>query len=66
VAESVKVEGGEAAMKLRIAEDYVTQFGHLAKEANTLVIPANLSDISSMIALATSIIGKDSIPPGKT
>ncbi len=64
VAESVKAEGGEAAMKLRIAEDYVKQFGNLAKEANTLVVPANLSDIASMIALATSIIGKDSIPPG--
>ncbi len=47
--------GGEAAMQLRIAEQYVEQFGKLAKEANTLVIPANLSDISSMIALATKV-----------
>jgi len=56
VAVSVRQEGGDAAMKLRIAEDYVEQFGKLAKEANTLVVPANLGDISSMIALATSII----------
>ena len=48
-------EGGEAAMQLRIAEQYVEQFGKLAKEANTLVIPANLSDVSSMIALATKV-----------
>ncbi len=47
--------GGEAAMQLRIAEQYVEQFGNLAKEANTLVIPANLSDVSSMIALATKV-----------
>lgn len=47
--------GGEAAMQLRIAEQYVEQFGKLAKEANTLVIPANLSDVSSMIALATKV-----------
>jgi regulator of protease activity HflC (stomatin/prohibitin superfamily) len=59
VAIAVKQDGGDAAMQLRIAEDYVTQFGKLAKEANTLVVPANLSDISSMIALATSIIKKD-------
>ena len=56
VADAVKIEGGDAAMRLRIAEDYVKQFGHLAKESNTLVIPANLSDVSSMIALATKII----------
>jgi len=56
VALAVKEEGGEAAMRLRIAEDYVKQFGNLAKEANTLVVPANLSDVSSMIALATSIV----------
>jgi len=56
VAAAVKEEGGDAAMQLRIAEDYVKQFGQLAKEANTLVIPANLSDIASMIALATNIV----------
>lgn len=59
VAVAVKAEGGDAAMKLRIAEDYVEQFGKLAHGSNTLVVPANLSDISSMISLATSIIGQD-------
>jgi regulator of protease activity HflC (stomatin/prohibitin superfamily) len=62
VAIAVKEEGGDAAMRLRIAEDYVEQFGKLAKGSNTLVVPANLSDISSMIALATNIISND--PPG--
>jgi regulator of protease activity HflC (stomatin/prohibitin superfamily) len=63
VAMAVKQEGGEAAMKLRIAEDYVEQFGNLAKQSNTLVVPANLSDISSMIALATSIVKSDPAKP---
>ena len=58
VASALNEEGGEAAMKLRIAEDYVEQFGKLAKEANTLVVPANLGDLSSMIALATNIVKK--------
>ena len=59
VGVAVSEPGGQAAMQLRIAEQYVEQFGALAKEANTLVIPANLSDIASMLALATKIVGKD-------
>jgi regulator of protease activity HflC (stomatin/prohibitin superfamily) len=59
VAVVVKEDGGDAAMKLRIAEDYVEQFGKLAQGSNTLVVPANLSDISSMISLATSILQKE-------
>ena len=55
VAESVSTAGGREAMQLRIAEDYVTQLGNLARTANTLVVPANLSDIASMIALATKV-----------
>jgi regulator of protease activity HflC (stomatin/prohibitin superfamily) len=57
VATSLIIEGGDAAMKLRIAEAYVQQFGNLAKEGNTLVVPANLSDLTSMIALASNIVG---------
>ena len=55
VAESVSTSGGREAMQLRIAEDYVTQLGNLARTANTLVVPANLSDIASMISLATKV-----------
>jgi len=55
VARSVSSEGGGEAMQLRIAEQYVSEFGNLAKAANTLVVPADLSDLSSMIALATNI-----------
>ena len=45
------------AMQLRVAEEYVKQFGPLADEASsTLIVPANLSDISSMIAMATSVV----------
>ena len=63
VAQSLVAEGGEQAMQLRIAEAYITQFGELAKEGNTLVVPANLTDLSSMVALATTIARKD--PPGR-
>ena len=56
VASAVSSPGGNEAMQLRIAEQYITQFGNLAKESNTLVVPANLSDVSSMLALATKVL----------
>jgi regulator of protease activity HflC (stomatin/prohibitin superfamily) len=55
VADAVSTPGGREAMQLRVAEEYVTQLGNLARSANTLVVPANLSDIASMIALATKV-----------
>ena len=58
VAKSLNEEGGQSAMKLRVAENYLEQFGNIAKEGNTLVVPANLADISSMISLATNIVKK--------
>ncbi len=57
VGEALAGRGGPEAMQLRIAEAYVKQFGTLASEASsTLVVPANLSDVASMIALATNVI----------
>ena len=62
IASAVSVEGGRQALELRVAEQYVEQFGGLAREANTLVVPANLSDVSSMLALATKILKSDEDP----
>ncbi len=56
VAEALNEEGGDMAMQLRVAEDYLQQFGKIAKEGNTLIVPSNLSDISGMIASATTIV----------
>ncbi len=56
VAESIQVPGGYEAVQLRVAEQYVNRFGELAKEGNTLVLPANLTDVGSMIALAMNVI----------
>lgn len=55
VAAAVIEDGGKEAMQLRIAQQYIEEFGNIAKEGNTLVIPANLADLGSMIALATNI-----------
>jgi regulator of protease activity HflC (stomatin/prohibitin superfamily) len=56
VAEAIQAPGGVEAVQLRVAEQYVTSFGELAKTGNTLVVPATLSDVGSMIALATNVI----------
>jgi regulator of protease activity HflC (stomatin/prohibitin superfamily) len=55
VADAVTSQGGPEAMQLRIAEQYVAEFGQLAKAGNTFVVPANLADLTSMMALATDI-----------
>jgi regulator of protease activity HflC (stomatin/prohibitin superfamily) len=55
VAAALVDEGGAEAMQLRVAEQYIDEFGKLAKAANTLVVPANLADLASMIALATNV-----------
>ena len=55
VAAALNDEGGDKAMQLRVAEDYLERFGNIAKEGNTLIVPANLSDIASMIGAATTV-----------
>src|SRR4030095_16134464 len=56
VAEATQVPGGLEAVQLRVAEQYVSRFGELAKETNTVILPANLADVGSMIALAMNVI----------
>ena len=56
VAEAIKLPGGFEAVQLRVAEQYVTEFGELAKKTNTLILPAIVSDVGSMIALAMKSI----------
>jgi regulator of protease activity HflC (stomatin/prohibitin superfamily) len=55
--------GGIEAMQLRIGEEYVKQFGKLAQSGTTLVVPANLTDLASVVTMATSIARKTSAPP---
>jgi hypothetical protein len=45
-------------VQLRVAEQYIVQFGELAKATNTVVLPANVADVGAMIQLAMSMIKK--------
>ena len=58
VAEALNKKGGEEAANLEVAKQYVKEFGNLAKENNTLIIPSDVSNISSMVATAMSVIDK--------
>ena len=56
VAGAVKQDGGLEAVNLKVAEQYVAAFGQLAKEGNTILLPANAADVSSLVATAMSIV----------
>lgn len=63
VAETIQVPGGQEAVQLRVAEQYITKFGELAKTTNTLILPASVSDVGSMIALAMNAMRQTGISP---
>ena len=63
IAIGIGKENGKDAVNLRIAEQYIKQFGNLAKENNTMIIPSTLSDISGFVASAVKVI--DTVNPKK-
>ena len=58
VGESISGSGGIEAINLRVAEQWVGQFGNIAKESTTLILPANLGEVGSMVATALTTIKK--------
>ena len=56
IASAMQAPGGKDAVNLRIAEQYIIQFGNLAKETNTLILPQNLSDIGGVVAGLAKIL----------
>jgi regulator of protease activity HflC (stomatin/prohibitin superfamily) len=56
IGTAIQTAGGMEAVNLKVAEQYVGAFGNLAKQGNTLIVPGNMSDMSSMIASALSIV----------
>jgi hypothetical protein len=59
VAESIQVPGGYEAVQLRVAEQYIGKFGELANATDTtMIVPASVADIASMIGMAMNVIGR--------
>jgi len=63
IASSINEQGGMNAVNLRIAEQYLMEFGKLAKTNNTMIVPADLSDIAGIISGITSVVSK--VGPGQ-
>ena len=56
IAEAIEAPGGLQAVNLRIAEQYINEFGKLAKTNNTIILPTNVADVAGMIATAMSVV----------
>ena len=65
VAGATQSAGGMEAVQLRVAEKMVEQFGNLAKQSTTLILPANFGDIASLIATAMSVVKKSTEVTGQ-
>ncbi|PXW26144.1 SPFH domain-containing protein [Paraburkholderia caballeronis] len=58
IAASIQSQGGMDAVNLKVAEQYVNAFGNLAKQGNTLIVPGDMADLSTMIASALTIVNR--------
>jgi regulator of protease activity HflC (stomatin/prohibitin superfamily) len=56
VAEATTVAGGQEAIQLRVAEQYIGEFGKVINNADTIILPSNVSDVAAMITTAMHVI----------
>ncbi len=63
IAKQLQMPGGPGAANLRVAEQYVNEFGKLAKASNTLIIPGNVADIADMVTTAMTAFQKIETKP---
>ena len=56
VASAINEQGGVAAVNVQLAQQYIGEFGNLAKTNNTMIIPADLANMAGIIKAATSVI----------
>ncbi len=58
IALAIQDQGGQDAVNLRVAEQYIKEFGKLAKETNTVILPANIADVGGAVASMTTVFDK--------
>ena len=63
VAEATQVGGGAQAVQLRVAEQYINEFGKVINNADTIILPSNVADVAAMITTAMQVIGQRPAPP---
>jgi hypothetical protein len=64
IGASIGQPGGLEAVNLQVAEKFVDALGRMAKENNTMIVPANLVDVSTLVAAATSVVRRQADRPG--
>ena len=62
IASALSAQGGNEAMNMRIAEQYINEFGKLAQTNNSMIIPTNMADVAGMIKAATSVVKNEAAP----
>jgi regulator of protease activity HflC (stomatin/prohibitin superfamily) len=55
IAEAIRQPGGEQAVQLKVAEKAVDAYGQLAKTNNTMIVPGNMTEVSSLIGTAMTL-----------
>ena len=58
VAEATRAPGGAEAIQLKVAEQYIAEFGKVINNADTIILPSNLSDVASMITTAMNVVNQ--------
>ena len=58
VAEAINGKGGIESVNMQLAQQYLSQFGNLAKANNTMIIPSNLADVAGVLKACTTVIKK--------
>lgn len=58
IAQAIQTPGGADAVSLRVAEQYLAEFGKLAQVNNTMIVPSNLTDLSSVLAISKKVLDK--------
>jgi len=64
IAEAIRAPGGEAAVQLKVAERAVDAYQALAKANNTMIVPGNMTEVSSLIASSMALIRSSQVKPG--
>jgi regulator of protease activity HflC (stomatin/prohibitin superfamily) len=63
IGQAIAAPGGMDAVSLRVAEQYIRAFNNLARTGNSIIIPANLSDLGGMIATAMQVVKQQGATP---
>ena len=64
VAAAIQAQGGEQAVQLKVAERAIEAFQQLARTNNTMIVPANMTEVSSLIASSMALVQSSQVRPG--